>query len=214
MKTPEVKEKGPDNLIKDEDRDAELTCRAQEGDLLAEEMLMRKYGSLVKRKAKAYYIAGGEQDDVIQEGMIGLLRAIRKYNPEKKVPFEYFADMCVTTQIITAFRKADRNKHKMLNTSVSLNGPAGEGSDDVTLEETIVASSADSPEELTVMKDAMNYIFHSGNNILSDFEMEVLNLLVAGYSYRDIAEKLQKPLKSIDNALQRCRKKINDYLWE
>ncbi len=194
--------------------DAALAAMAQKGEIEAEETLMRRYGGLVRKKANAYFMAGGEQDDVIQEGMIGLLKAIRKFNPDKKASFGAFADICITTQIITAIRMADRNKHKALNTSVSLSGPAGEGDSDVTLEETIRASTADSPEELTVIKDVTGYILHNGDSIFSEFEMEVLNLFIKGYTYRDIAGMLDKSPKSIDNALQRCKKKVNDYLWK
>lgn len=194
--------------------DALLAVRAQNGELDAEEILMRRYGGLVKKKAKAYFIAGGEQEDVIQEGMIGLLKAIRKFDPEKKASFGAFADICITTQIISAIRTAERNKHKVLNTSLSLSGPAGEGDSDVTLEETIKASAAEGPEALTVIKDVTGDILHNGDNIFSDFEMEVLNLMLKGHSYKDIARMLDKSPKSIDNALQRCRKKVNDYLWK
>ena len=192
--------------------DALLAARAQAGELDAEETLMRRYGGLVKKKAKAYFIAGGEQEDVIQEGMIGLLKAIRKFDPDKKATFGAFADICITTQIITAIRKAERNKHKALNTSLSLSGPAGEGDSDVTLEETIGASEAEGPEELTVMKDVTAYILRNGDSIFSDFEMEVLNLMLKGHSYRTIARMLDRSPKSVDNALQRCKKKVNDYL--
>lgn len=194
--------------------DADLAMRSQDGDLFAEEILMRRYGSLVNKKAKAYFMVGGEQEDVIQEGMIGLLKAIRRFNPDKNTSFSAFAEICITTQIITAIRMADRNKHKTLNTSLSLSGPVGEGDAVVTLEETIGANSAETPEEFTVIRDVTNYILHNGDRVFSDFEMKVLMLLIQGYGYKAIAKKLNKSPKSIDNALQRCKKKVNDYLWK
>lgn len=194
--------------------DADLAMRSQDGDLFAEEILMRRYGSLVNKKAKAYFMVGGEQEDVIQEGMIGLLKAIRRFNPDKNTSFSAFAEICITTQIITAIRMADRNKHKTLNTSLSLSGPVREGDAVVTLEETIGANSAETPEEFTVIRDVTNYILHNGDRVFSDFEMKVLMLLIQGYGYKAIAKKLNKSPKSIDNALQRCKKKVNDYLWK
>lgn len=192
----------------------ELVLKAQAGDLEAEETLMRKYKETVKIKAKMYYMAGADEDDVVQEGMIGLLKAIRQYDAEKEVTFGTFASLCITRQIISAIRSAGRDKHKALNTSVSLSDPLKEDSGEMTVEDTLTTNMAENPETLLVMKDIAGYILHNGDNILSDFEMEVLSEVLKGRSHEEIAEKLDKNIKSIDNALQRTKKKIVSYLWK
>ena len=152
--------------------------------------------------------------------MIGLMKAIRSFNPDKNAAFATFAEVCITRQIISAIRMADRIKHKPLNTSVSLNRPitsdselsAGEN-EGVTLGDTLRAGDAYSPEEMLIIKDVAAYILYNGDNIFSDFEMQVLSEAIKGYSYDQIAGKLGKTKKSIDNALQRTKKKVNDYLW-
>ena len=193
--------------------DKELVLKAQTGDLDAEETLMRKYKETVRIKAKMYYMAGADEDDVVQEGMIGLLKAIRQYDPEKEASFGTFASLCITRQIISAIRSADRDKHKALNTSVSLSDPLKTEHDDITVEDTLRTDMAEEPETLLVTKDIVNYILHNGDNILSELEMEVLNEVLKGRTHEEIAEKLGKNIKSIDNAMQRTKKKIEGYLW-
>ena len=191
----------------------DLVLKAQSGDLDAEETLMRKYKETVKIKAKMYYMAGADEDDVVQEGMIGLLKAIRQYDADKETSFGTFAGICITRQIISAIRSADRDKHKALNTSVSLSDPLKDESGEMTVEDTLRTNMAEDPETLLVMKDIAGYILHNGDNILSDLEMEVLSEVLKGRSHEEIAEKLGKNFKSIDNALQRTKKKIVSYLW-
>ena len=193
--------------------DKELVLKAQAGDLDAEEALMREYKETVKIKAKMYYMAGADEDDVVQEGMIGLLKAIRQYDAEKDAAFGTFAGVCVTRQIISAIRTADREKHKALNTSISLSDPLKDSGDDMTLEDTLRTNMAENPETLLVFKDIVYYIMNNGDNILSDFEMEVLSEMVKGKNYEEIAEKLGRNPKSIDNAMQRIKKKVVAYLW-
>ncbi|MBR3786875.1 MAG: RNA polymerase sporulation sigma factor SigH [Firmicutes bacterium] len=193
--------------------DRDLVLKAQSGDLDAEETLMRKYKETVKIKAKMYYMAGADEDDVVQEGMIGLLKAIRQYDTDKETSFGTFAGICITRQIISAIRSADRDKHKALNTSVSLSDPLKDDSGEMTVEDTLRTNMAENPETLLVMKDIAGYILHNGDNILSDLEMEVLSEVLKGRSHEKIAEKLGKNSKSIDNALQRTKKKIVSYLW-
>lgn len=193
--------------------DRDLVLKAQSGDLDAEETLMRKYKETVKIKAKMYYMAGADEDDVVQEGMIGLLKAIRQYDTDKETSFGTFAGICITRQIISAIRSADRDKHKALNTSVSLSDPLKDESGEMTVEDTLRTNMAENPETLLVMKDIAGYILHNGDNILSDLEMEVLSEVLKGRSHEKIAEKLGKNSKSIDNALQRTKKKIVSYLW-
>lgn len=198
-----------DNSFSDKD----LVLEAQAGNLEAEETLMRKYKETVKIKAKMYYMAGADEDDVVQEGMIGLLKAIRQYDAEKEASFATFAGICITRQIISAIRSADRDKHKALNTSVSLSDPLKDDGDDITVEDTLRTDMAENPETLLVMKDIMYYILHNGDNILSDFETEVISEALKGKTHEEIAVKLGKNLKSIDNAMQRAKKKIVAYLW-
>ncbi|MBQ3184379.1 MAG: RNA polymerase sporulation sigma factor SigH [Firmicutes bacterium] len=193
--------------------DRDLVLKAQSGDLDAEETLMRKYKETVKIKAKMYYMAGADEDDVVQEGMIGLFKAIRQYDADKETSFGTFAGICITRQIISAIRSADRDKHKALNTSVSLSDPLKDESGEMTVEDTLRTNMAENPETLLVMKDIAGYILHNGDNILSDLEMEVLSEVLKGRSHEEIAEKLGKNSKSIDNALQRTKKKIVSYLW-
>lgn len=193
--------------------DRELALLAQTGNLDAEEALMRKYKETVRTKAKMYYMVGADEDDVVQEGMIGLLKAIRQYDKDKEASFGTFAGICITRQIISAIRTAGRDKHKALNTSVSLSDPVKQESDDITLEDTLRTNMAENPETLLVIKDVVYYILHNGDNILSDFEMEVLNEVLKGHDYDKIAVKLNRNPKSIDNAMQRTKKKIVAYLW-
>ncbi len=193
--------------------DKELVLRAQAGDLDAEETLMRKYKETVRIKGKMYYMAGADEDDVMQEGMIGLLKAIRQYDADKDAAFGTFASLCITRQIISAIRMADREKHKALNTSISLNDPLKDEGDAITVQDTLVTNMAENPETLLVIKDIVYYIMHNGDNILSDFEMEVLSEVLKGKKYEEVADKLGKNTKSIDNAMQRTKKKIIAYLW-
>lgn len=197
-----------------ENPDDQLVADAQAGNLDAEEMIIRKYGGLVRNKANLYYMVGSDVDDVIQEGMIGLFKAIHKYKPDRGASFSTFAEICITHQIITAIRSADRNKHKALNTSVSLNKPLKDENDNMTLEDTLEANKADSPEEALIIKDVTYYILNNGDNIFSDFEIQVLNEYLKGYSQEQIARKLGKGVKSIDNAMRRTKKKIIQYMNE
>ncbi|MCQ2547013.1 MAG: sigma-70 family RNA polymerase sigma factor [Clostridia bacterium] len=198
-----------------ENPDAQLAAEAQAGDVAAEEALIRKYSGLVKSKTKAYFIMGADENDVMQEGMIGLMKAVRKYDSVKNASFGTFADVCVTSQIISAIRTADRIKHKPLNTSVSLSSPIEkDGAEGITLGDTLSANMADSPEEMVVIKDVAYYILNNGDNIFSELEMQVINESIKGYSYDQVAERLGKSRKQIDNALQRAKKKVNNYLWE
>lgn len=194
--------------------DEELVAMAQEGSLDAEETLMRKYKETVKIKSRYYYMAGADEDDIVQEGMIGLLKAIRQYDSAKEASFATFAGVCITSQIINAIRSADREKHKALNTSVSLNKPVGEENEDLTLADTLKAGSVETPEAFLVIKDVVYYIMHNGDNIFSDFEMQVLNELIKDSGYDKTSQKLGKNYKSIDNAMQRIKRKIINYLQQ
>lgn len=193
--------------------DHELAAMAQAGNLDAEEALMRKYKSAVKVRAKMYYMAGADEEDIVQEGMIGLLKAIRQYDVHKEASFGTFAGLCITRQMINAIRSAGRDKHKALNTSVSLNNPVQDENEDIALMDTLETDMAENPETLLIIKDIVSYILHNGDHIFSGFEMQVLNEALQGNDYEKIAKKLGKNVKSIDNAMQRNKKKIIHYLW-
>jgi len=205
-----------------ENPEIQLAAEAQAGDALAEETLIRNYSGIVYKKARVYFMAGADAEDVVQEGMIGLLKAVRSYDAEKNASFGTYADRCVTNQIISAIRSADRIKHKPLNTSVSLSRPVGqEGASagtadaaEITLGDTLRTDPADGPDEMLIIKDVTYYILNNGDNIFSDFEMKVLNEYTKGFTTSQIAERLGKSSKSVDNALQRTKKKVVNYLWK
>ena len=194
--------------------DDKLAALAQSGNLDAEEALLKKYKDAVRIKENMYYMAGADEDDVMQEGMIGLMKAIRQYSPEREASFGTFAGICITRQIISAIRSADRDKHKALNTSVSLSRPLETGNEEVTLADTLSSGTGESPEEMLIFKDIVYYILHNGDNIFSEFEMNVLSEFIKGNDYEKIADKLGKNVKSVDNAMQRTRKKILGYLFK
>ncbi|MBR0456995.1 MAG: sigma-70 family RNA polymerase sigma factor [Firmicutes bacterium] len=203
-----------------ENPEIQLAAEAQAGDALAEETLIRNYSGIVYKKARVYFMAGADAEDVVQEGMIGLLKAVRSYDADKNASFGTYAERCVTNQIISAIRSADRIKHKPLNTSVSLNKPvsadASSGADqqEITLGDTLSTNPADSPDEMLIIKDVAYYILNNGDNVFSDLEMKVLSEYIKGFTSSQIAERLGKSSKSVDNALQRTRKKVNTYLWK
>ena len=198
--------------------DNDLVCRARNGDLSAEEELLRRYKELAKAKANMYFMVGADEDDVLQEGMIGLLKAVRQFDPEKEASFRTFAGICITTQIISAIRAAQRNKHRVLNTSVSLDSSIGQepagpaGGSQLRLEDTLMASPADSPEQMLVMQDIIECILHNDDRVFSSYELQVLTERMRGRSTSQIAETLDRSKKSVDNCMHRARKKIIAYL--
>ena len=200
--------------------DNTLVLRARAGDLGAEEELLRRYKGLAKAKANMYYMVGADEDDVLQEGMIGLLKAVRQFDPEKEASFRTFAGICVTTQIISAIRSAQRNKHKALNTSVSLDASIGQepdasaGEAQLRLEDTLMASPADSPEQMLVMGDIIECILHNDDQVFSVYELQVLTERMKGRTSDQIAEDLGRTKKSVDNCLHRARQKIISYVTE
>ncbi|MDO5491678.1 MAG: sigma-70 family RNA polymerase sigma factor [Bacillota bacterium] len=194
-----------------------LVRRAQAGDLIAEEELLRRYKGLARVKANMYFMVGADEDDVLQEGMIGLLKAVRRYNPKKEASFSTFAGLCITNEIISAIRAADRNKHRILNTSLSLDETVSGGRRDasggeIRLGDTLEDSSAQSPEQLLVIKDIAECIVHNDDRIFSSYEMNALTELLRGKSRQEIADELGRTVKSVDNCLNRVRKKILEYL--
>ena len=193
--------------------DEQLVKMAQEGSETAEEILIEKYKGFVKNKAKAYYIAGADSEDVVQEGMIGLFKAIRGFDANKEAAFKTFADTCVNNQIMTAIKKANRLKHQPLNESLSLNREVdGEGEGpDLTVGDLMKASMDNEPEALMLLQETVDGLA-SDSGIFSSFEWQVWSLKLKGHNYVEIAEMLGKPPKSVDNALQRIKKNIVAYL--
>lgn len=192
--------------------DEQLLFQIREGNNAALEQLINKYKNFVRAKAKTYFLVGADKEDIVQEGMIGLFKAIRDFKDDKMVSFKSFAEICVTRQIITAIKTATRQKHMPLNSYISLNKPVFEDDGERTLMETINHDTISDPEMLFISKEELMRIEGKINEVLSSFELEVLYLYLQGKSYHDIAASLNKEVKSVDNALQRIKKKIEKFL--
>lgn len=192
--------------------DEQLVQMAQEGSETAAEILIEKYRNLVKSKSKLYYIVGADSEDVAQEGMIGLFKAIRSYDQKKDASFKTYAEMCINHQILSAIKKANRLKHQPLNQFVSFSKEVEEGDKNATLGDILQASHASEPEELMLLKEVVQFLKAYDSGLFSDFEWKVWTEKLKGKSYLEIAESLGKSSKSIDNALQRIKKKLLAYL--
>ena len=192
--------------------DEEMVAQAKSGDNRAQEYLISKYEKFVKAKAKSYFLIGADKEDIYQEGMIGLYKAIRDFNPEKSTSFKAFAEICVVRQIITAIKTATRQKHIPLNTYVSLNKPIYEEESERTLLDVLAGLKITDPEELMISKEQMAYIEEKISKVLSGLELEVLTSYLDGKSYQEIASDLERHSKSIDNALQRVKRKLEKCL--
>ena len=197
-------------------KDEELVLMAQNGDDAAQEYLLDKYKSLVRAKSRAYFLIGADSEDIIQEGMIGLYKAVRDYNEEKNASFRSFAELCVNRQMITAIKAATRQKHQPLNSYVSLNKPVYEDESELTYMDFLQSSSGSllNPEALLIGQENKSFLEDQMVKNLSSFETRVLVLYLQGRSYFEIANVLDKPEKSIDNALQRVKKKLEKFLEE
>ena len=188
--------------------DEEVVGLAHQGDTLAVEYLLGKYKNFVRSKARSYFLIGADHEDIVQEGMIGLFKAIRDYQPERLSSFRAFAELCITRQIITAIKTATRQKHVPLNSYVSLNKPIYDEESDRTLMDVIVEGHAQNPEELIIGRENLLSIRDRADQVLSSLEQEVLNAYLDGKSYQEIAVMLDRHVKSIDNALQRVKRKL------
>ena len=209
MKRVEIsREIGYINEISDE----EIVLKAKGGNKLAQEKIINKYEQFVRNKAKSYFLIGADKEDIYQEGMIGLYKAIRDFNPEKLTSFKGFAELCITRQIITAIKTATRQKHIPLNTYVSLNKPMYEEESDRTLLDVIEGLTVSDPEELIIGREEVNHIEKEISKVLSELELEVLMSYLDGKTYQEIACDLYRQAKSIDNALQRVKKKLEKCL--
>lgn len=203
-----------DNSQYNQIADEQLLAQIKSGDGIALDQLINKYKNFVRAKAKTYFLVGADKEDIVQEGMIGLFKAIRDFKDDKLVSFKSFAEICVTRQIITAIKTATRQKHMPLNSYISLNKPVFEDDGERTLMETINHDTVSDPELLFISKEELNRIEGKINEILSPLELEVLHFYLQGKSYQQIAVILNKEVKSIDNALQRVKKKIEKFLVE
>lgn len=185
---------------------------ARDGNAEAAEYLIHKYKNFVRSKARSYFLVGADREDIIQEGMIGLYKAIRDFRQDKQVYFRSFAELCVTRQIITAIKTATRQKHIPLNSYVSLNKPIYDEESDRTLMDVLTGGHVADPEELIISREEMQDMESEMTGSLSELEMQVLLSYLDGRSYQEIAEDLDRHIKSVDNALQRIKRKIEKYL--
>ncbi|HHV71573.1 MAG TPA: RNA polymerase sporulation sigma factor SigH [Clostridia bacterium] len=192
--------------------DEEIVEYAKNGSRIALEFLINKYKNFVRAKARTYFLIGADREDIIQEGMIGLYKAIRDFRSEKLSSFRAFAELCVTRQIITAIKTATRQKHIPLNSYVSLNKPIYDEDSDRTLLDVISGTKITDPEELIISREEFDDIEGKIGEILSDLEWRVLMAYLDGKSYQEIAYELRRHVKSIDNALQRVKRKLEKYL--
>lgn len=194
-----------------EDRD--LVRMAQSGDSEALVVLMERYQELVRLKARSYFLIGADREDIIQEGMIGLYKATRDFREDKETSFKAFAEICITRQIITAIKTATRQKHAPLNSYVSLNNPLSESDDpERALMDFLASDEALDPAELVISGEEAESMKTNFRTTLSGLEAQVLKLYIEGRSYQEIARDLDRHVKSIDNALQRIKRKVEQHL--
>ncbi|HEX3048338.1 MAG TPA: RNA polymerase sporulation sigma factor SigH [Bacillota bacterium] len=192
--------------------DETIVEAARDGDDAAQEYLINKYKNFVRAKARSYFLIGADREDIIQEGMIGLYKAIRDFRNDKLASFRAFAELCITRQIITAIKTATRQKHIPLNSYVSLNKPIYDEESDRTLLDVLSGTKVTDPEELVISREEFVDIEHKMGEFLSDLEWKVLMSYLDGRSYQEIAKDLRRHVKSIDNALQRVKRKLERYL--
>ncbi|MBE6065103.1 RNA polymerase sporulation sigma factor SigH [Clostridium cochlearium] len=192
--------------------DEEVVLEAKEGNVRAQEYLINKYKNFVKAKAKSYFLIGADREDIYQEGMIGLYKAIRDFRADRLASFKAFAELCITRQIITAIKTATRQKHIPLNTYISLNKPIYDDESDRTLMDVLSEAKVSDPEELVISREEIGCIQNEMEEVLSALEMEVLMSYIDGKSYQEIACDLDRHAKSIDNALQRVKRKLEKFL--
>lgn len=195
--------------------DEMMVARARDGDAYAEEELLKKYKLRVRKRASSYFMVGADRDDIMQEGMIGVFKAIHRYDPKRGAKFSTFADVCITSQILSAVRSSLCQKHSPLNNSMSLNKPIQENNTESgsTLEDTIPSTTADNPEEYLVLRENLDAVGHGEIELLSRYESEVWQMYLDGKSYAEIAEITGRTQKTVDNAIARAKKKIRAILY-
>ena len=190
-----------------------LVARAKQGQTDAYDAIIRRYRGFVRLKASSYFLLGGESDDLIQEGLLGLYKAVRDYRTDRESSFRNFAELCITRQIITAVKTATRNKHTPLNQYVSFSqSPAAAGDSDSTLDEVLPGPTASDPVNQVIATEELASLVTCLSGVLSELESRVLSLYLDGYSYEVIAERLDCDTKTVDNALQRVKRKVGTHL--
>ena len=193
-----------------EPTDEALLARIRQGDEEAERLLYERYKQLVRSRAHSYFLIGADHEDLVQEGMLGLYKAVCEYDENKAASFKSFAELCVTRRILSAIKRATRKKHGPLNNYVSLNRP--EMTDgDLTLLDTVRSLTVADPEDVVIGRENFEQLLQHLQTVLSPMEQRVLRLYLCGYSYPQIAAKLEKPNKSIDNAMQRIKRKLEGF---
>ena len=199
----------PQEKTQREVEDLRLVLRARNGDSVAMDALLRRYTGFVRLKASSYFIAGGESDDLIQEGLVGLYKAVRDFRTDKETSFRSFAELCITRQIITAIKTATRFKHAPLNTYVSFSHtPAGQEDGDCTLGDALPGPAVDDPAVCVISTEELQALVGCLGTSLSGLEAEALRLYLDGHSYESMGDELDCDCKTIDNALQRVKRKI------
>lgn len=189
--------------------DGFLIALAKQGNADAYDRLVRRYYGFVRLKASSYFLAGGDSDDLIQEGLVGLYKAIRDYRTDRESSFRNFAELCITRQIITAVKTASRNKHAPLNQYVSFaQTPAASGDAETTLEDVLPGPISEEPAERVIASEELSALVQCLGSVLSELESNVLSLYLDGHSYEVIGEKLECDTKTVDNALQRVKRKV------
>jgi len=190
-----------------------LVALAKEGRSDAYDAIIRRYRGFVRLKASSYFLLGGESDDLIQEGLLGLYKAVRDYRSDRESSFRNFAELCITRQIITAVKTATRNKHTPLNQYVSFSqSPAASGDSDTTLDEVLPGPTVSDPVNQVIATEELRSLVSCMSSVLSDLESRVLSLYLDGYSYEVVAERLECDTKTVDNALQRVKRKVGAHL--
>lgn len=194
--------------------DEGLVRRARAGDQQAMDQIIARYRGFVRLKASAYFLAGGDSEDLIQEGLIGLFKAVRDYRPEREASFRSFAELCVTRQIITAIKTAARNKHTPLNTYVSFSNTRAGSEQETTLADVLPDDPVTDPVNQAISTEELQSLVECLGKVLSPLESQVLAMYLEGRSYEEVAERLECNPKSVDNALQRVKRKVETHLKE
>ena len=194
--------------------DEDLLSLHRAGDARAEEALYARYKQIVRSKARTYFLIGADREDIIQEGMIGLYKAVVDYQFDKNASFRSFAELCITRQIISAIKAATRKKHVPLNTYISFNRPAYESENERPLIDVLTSTRISDPEEVLIGRENYAAVADSIEHSLSRLERDTLGLYLYGYSYQQIADHIQVTSKSVDNAIQRVKKKLESRLNE
>src|SRR5216110_1577313 len=193
--------------------DLQLVMRARNGDGSALDALIRRYNGFVRLKASSYFLAGGDSEDLVQEGLVGLYKAVRDYRTDRESSFRNFAELCITRQIITAVKTASRNKHTPLNRYVSFSAtPAGASDSEPTLDEVLPGPTAHDPVNQVISSEELRSLVACLSSVLSELESAVLSLYLDGHSYEAVAERLGCDTKTVDNALQRVKRKVGAHL--